>query len=138
MRAQQAFLKKVELLEAWADHGGAPEGYSWPKGPAELRRWTDDALGLRAWSSPNITTDYRELRHRFDAAIARLGAQQRPTGSQNIAKDNRAKVARLKLQLSALREQVVTLQQDLVEVSHKLELEKDAHRSLRARAEGRL
>lgn len=129
------FERKVELLERWAQAGGAPEGVAWPRGAVALARWADEGLGLRAWSSPNVCSPrgpYADLRARFDAAVRALGTAGEPSNRSDAAR----RIRDLKAHVTALREQVLTLRCGLRECEAALARTSDLLAEAQAREAG--
>lgn len=121
-----SLLRKVELLEEWAVVGKAPDGAWVPETPGDLRRWENRDLGLTSWTSRNLAAPkgpYPDLRARFDVAVARL-LHNRASRSQSV-RSRAPEIARLKLEVKSLAEQVVCLHEDLAEIQHLLSLERE-------------
>jgi hypothetical protein len=129
------FVRKIELLEKWADAGGAPDGVDWPHGPVALKEWTDSNYGLEAWSSPNVASPggrYSDLRERFDAAVTKLvelgsgGSKASLSERYRNAKAlNRALAAQVLTIRCQLRKQegVLARTQDLLRIATEREAE---------------
>jgi uncharacterized protein YbjT (DUF2867 family) len=105
------FLRKIEVLNEWADTGKIPEGCRVPRGAVDLARWEDPELGIEAWRSPNIASPrgrHADLREAFDKALGRLQDLKLGGGTQAM-ETLRAENTRLKAHNRALIEQVLTL-----------------------------
>ena len=110
-RALLSLERKVALIEAEAnrpDDGGARPGL--PVDRAKLRRWTDSARGLWAWSTPAFDHPRghnASLIARFEAAIDRIRLRHgRGRGAlrREIAADA-VRIARLEAQVMHLMEE---------------------------------
>lgn len=119
-RAHKNFLKKVEVLESWAEEGGVPDGHTVPNGPVALAKWKDESLGFGSWSSPNIaspTGPYPDLRSRFDRAASILN----PQAEKEEAASNKAVIDEQKSVILSLVEQNTELMEKNVLLEEELE-----------------
>lgn len=117
-RTQTSFTAKVALLEEWSI-SGVPAGQWWPKTAADLRRWHQPELGVRAWSSPNVATEngpYADLRRRFDACVAKLVTKDTPATVREIDRALRiqaeARVLALSTQNAGLMSEMRAMQSE--------------------------
>jgi hypothetical protein len=122
------FVHKVELLESWVEAGGAPHGQVWPIGPVGLREWSDSALGIERWSSPNVATPggrYADLRTRFDEAVEelkKLSLAGNTTDIRTRLQEAKSLNKILAAQVLTMRWQVRKLEGDLARAEEKLRL----------------
>lgn len=115
-----SFERKVQLLESWVKDG-IPDDQNWPRTIADLARWDDPVLGVRRWTSPNLTSPrgkHADLRERFDVAVAVLeNLTDDLRGIARLRAENRA----LKARNRGLAEQVVELLQRLMQLTSLLQ-----------------
>lgn len=132
-----SFQRKVELLELWVS-SGVPPGTEWPRAVRALAAWHDEALGIRRWTSPNITSPtgkYADLRARFDHARAAL---ERAGGAVPHQGRLALEIRRLKTINRALARQVVELLQRNGELVMRLRQEQTLRRSDASAIDGEL
>lgn len=121
---RERFAAKVELLERWGVAGAAPPGEFVPRGPVDLRRWASKKYSLFPWKSPNVVSAEanRDLRVRFDRAVAKLKGARRATGQGGSIAELQEHNISLAEQVDVLLQEKRKTDGELIRTKHKLAL----------------
>jgi hypothetical protein len=115
-----SYVRKVELLEAWAKGGLPPGRETWPDTVEALAAWEDPSENLVAWSSPNFVTKdgaNRALLERYKKAREEL--RKRAAARSSTDSDKDAEIQRLREQVTKLALQNARLIAAVQVISHE-------------------